>query len=243
MEETMSEHELGRYTGKLILEPTNSSQQMRTVLEFGFLDTDGKHWLVPRGTSVDGASIPKALWSLLANLWEGKYRDAIVMHDHHCAVRDMDWRSVHRMFYRALLVSGVPVSGAKLVYAGVYFAGPRWPNGVDGSSQSGRPIAPPQTAPANILYALCRDSIALAVSEAMECNGKSAFDWITSGHHHPRDISREITLRLNKLSDMIEEEDPSLGHLEAAIDYAVTLIPRFEGYAPRLSVGQLALQD
>jgi hypothetical protein len=42
---------------------------------------------------------------------------------------------------------------------------------------------------------------------------------------------------------MIEEEDPSLGNLAAAIDYAVTLIPRVEGYAPRLSVGQLALRD
>jgi len=243
MEEIMSEHELGRYTGKLILEPTNSSQQMRTALDFGFMDTDGKLWLVPRGTTVDGASIPEALWSSLANLWEGKYRDAIVMHDYYCAVRDMDWRSVHRMFYRALVASGVPVSSAKLVYAGVYFAGPRWPNGVDGSSQSGQPVASPQTAPANILYALCRDPIALAVSEAIECNGKSAFDWITSGQHHPRDISREIILRLNKLSDMVEEEDPSLGNLAAAIDYAVTLIPRVEGYTPSLSVGQLALQD
>jgi len=53
MEEIMSEHELGRYTGKLILEPTNSSQQMRTALDFGFMDTDGKLWLVPRGTTVD----------------------------------------------------------------------------------------------------------------------------------------------------------------------------------------------
>ena len=237
----MSEHELGRYTGKLILEPTNGGQQMRTLSEFGFLDADGRHWLVPSGTSVDGASIPKTLWSLLADLWEGKYRDAIVMHDYYCSVRDMDWRSVHLMFYRALLVSGIPVSGAKLVYAGVYFAGPRWPNGANASSQPSQPIAPPQTAPANILYALCRDPTELAVSEAIECNGRSAFEWITSGHHHSHD--NEITLRLNKLSDMIAEENPSLGSLETAIDYAVTLIPRVEGYTRSLSVGQLALQN
>jgi hypothetical protein len=63
---------------------------MRTVLDFGLLDVDGKHWLVPRGTSVDGSSIPKELWPLLADPWKGKYRHAIVAHDYFCAVRDMN---------------------------------------------------------------------------------------------------------------------------------------------------------
>ena len=43
----MSEHELGRYTGKLILEPLQGGQQLKTVLDFGFLDADGRHWPVP----------------------------------------------------------------------------------------------------------------------------------------------------------------------------------------------------
>jgi hypothetical protein len=67
----MSEHELGRYTGKLILEPLQGSQQLKTVLDFGFLDADGRHWPVPLGTSVDGASIPKALPSLWGGPWQG----------------------------------------------------------------------------------------------------------------------------------------------------------------------------
>ena len=161
----MIEHESGRYTGKLVLEPANRGQQMRTLLEFGFMDADGKHWPVPPGTSVDGASIPKALWSLLADPWEGRYREAIALHDHYCAVRNTDWQSVNRMFHRALLVSGLSAPGAKLVYAGVYFAGPRWPDPGGVSAQSGRPAASPQAAPANILYALCRDPITLAISE------------------------------------------------------------------------------
>jgi hypothetical protein len=242
MEEIMSEHELGRYTGKLILEPLNGGQQMKTILDFGFSDRDGKHWPVPPGTSVDGASIPKALWSLLGGLWEGKYREASVVHDYYCAVRSMDWQSVHRVFYRAMLVSGVSVRRAKLVYAGVHFAGPRWKDTVV-ASQPGQPVAPPQKSPANILYALCRDPIALAVSEAIECDGRSAFDWITSGHHHPGNRISEITLGLDKLSDMVEEDDPSLRNLEVAIDYAVSLIPCVEGSPREISVGQLALPD
>ena len=103
----MSEHEFGRYTGKLILEPLQDSQQLKTVLDFGFLEPGGRHWPVPPGTSVDGASIPKALPLLWGGLWHGKYREAAVVHDYHCAARSADWQSVHRMFYRAMLASGV----------------------------------------------------------------------------------------------------------------------------------------
>ena len=169
----MGEHGLGRYTGKLILEPLQGGRQMKTVLEFGFLDADGRHWLVPPGTSVDGASIPKVLWSLwgVGGPWEGKYREASVVHDYHCAIRSVDWQSVHRMFYRAMLVSGVSEQYAKLVYAGVYFASPRWEDMVVKSARLNRPAVPTQTAPGNLLYALCRDPIALAASEAIEYEG------------------------------------------------------------------------
>ena len=239
----MGERELGRYTGRLILEPLRSGQQMKTLLEFGFLDGDGRHWPVPPGTLVDQTSIPKALWSLLGDAWEGQYRDASVVHDYYCAVRSVDWQSVHRMFYDAMRTSGVSPHRAMLVYAGVYFAGPRWQGIGAGSAQLGQPAAPPQTSPANIMYALCRDPITLGVSEAIKCDGKSAFDWITSGHHHWDDRASEIALALDKLADMVEEDDPSLRDLEAAIDYAVNLIPCVEGSSREVSVGKLTRLD
>lgn len=236
----MSEQELSRFTGKLILEPLRGGQQVKTVLDFGFLDSDGRHWPVPPGTSVDGASIPKAMWSLLGGLWVGKYREASVVHDHHCAARSANWQSVRCMFYRAMLASGVNQPRAKLVYAGVYFAGPRWED-IE-SVRLSQPALPTQQASGDILYALCRDPITLAVSEAIECDGTSAFNWITSGHHRA-DRNSEITLGLDMLSDMVKEEAPSLRSLEAAIDYAVGLIPTAEGSPRGISIGRLAVQD
>jgi len=155
----MGEHGLGRYTGKLILESLQGGQQMRTALEFGFLDADGRHWVVPPGTSVDGASIPNRLLSLLvlAGPCERKYRGASVVHDYHCAIRRVDWQSVRRMFYRAMLVSGVSEWCAKLVYAGVYFAGPRWEGRVVGSERLGRPAIPP---PKQLVAIYCTPSAA-----------------------------------------------------------------------------------
>jgi Protein of unknown function (DUF1353) len=241
MEDSMGEHEFGRYTGKLILEPLQGNRRMRTTQEFGFQDADGRHWRVPPGTSVDGTSIPPAMWSLVDGLWEGKYRAALVVHDYHCAIRSRDWQSVHRMLYEAIRVAGATERRAKLVYAGVYFAGPRWESRVGGPARSSRTVAPPQTASGNILYALCRDPVALAVSEAIECDGTSALNWITSAHR-PTEANTEINLGLDKLSKMIEDDAPSLRSIEAAIDYAVALIPFVDDVTRRVSV-RLSLPD
>ena len=236
----MSDYGFGRYTGRLVLD--SSSSRTKTSSDFGFLDNDGRHWPVPAGTVVDGASIPKALWFLFGDRWEGKYREAIAVHDYYSAVRSTDWRSVHHVFYYAMLASGVSVRRAKLVYAGVYFAGPRWGDAVVGSLQTSQPGGPPQASPANTLYALCRDPVALAVSEAIKCNGRSAFDWITSEQHSDNRNS-QISLGLDALSDMVQEDDPSLRELEVAIDYAVSLIPRLEGTSRVVSVGRAELLD
>jgi hypothetical protein len=236
----MSEHEVGRFTGRLVLEPLLGSQQMKTLLDFGFLDANGRNWPVPSGTSVDGASIPKGLWSWIGGLWEGKYREACIVHDYHCATRSTDWQSVRRMFYHAMLASGITQLFAKLVFAGVYFAGPRWED--VGSVRAAQRAIPTQRAPGDILYALCRDPIALAVSEAIECEGTTAFDWITSAQHRAKRNS-EITLRLDRLSDMVKDEAPSLRNLEMAIDYAVGLIPIGDDSPRRVSVGDSRVLD
>ena len=237
----MSEHEFGRYTGKLILDPSGGSQQAKTTLEFGFLDRNGRHWPVPSGTSVGAASIPRALRSLLGDWRQGMYREAIVVHDYYCAARSTDWPEVYRIFYQAMLVSGVPMRRAKLVYAGVYFAGPRWQNRPVNAPQTGQLVRPRHTSPAVLLYALCRDPVALAMSEAITCNGRSAFEWITAEQTDTG--GSQTTLELGPLSAMLEENDPSLPELEAAIDYAVSLIPGSESAARDLSVGRTTLLD
>ena len=240
VETAMSDHEVGRFTGKLVLEPLSGSQQLKTVQDFGFLDVDGKNWSVPSGTLLSGESIPKDLWSGFGGLWEGKYREAWIVHDHHCAKRSADWRSIRRMFYHAMLASGITRLLAKLVFAGVYFAGPRWED--TESERAGQSAIPIRGAPGDILYALCRDPTTLAVSEAIECEGTSAFDWITSAKHRVNTNS-EITLRLDQLSEMVKEEVPSVRSLERAIDYAVGLIPAAEESPRRVSVDPAMVQD
>jgi Protein of unknown function (DUF1353) len=100
----------------------NSDGALRVQLRC-FLDME--QIVVLRFRTVLGVLAP-TLWSVIGSPFTGKYRDASVIHDYYCDIRARPWPSVHRVFYDAMIVSGVSVSRAKLMYAAVYFAGPRW---------------------------------------------------------------------------------------------------------------------
>jgi hypothetical protein len=87
----------------------------------------GKVWTAPEKSLIDGASIPKFLWSLVGGPYEGQYRDASVTHDYECCVKLRPWRQVHRMFYYAMRARGVGETRALWMYWAVYHLGPRWP--------------------------------------------------------------------------------------------------------------------
>ena len=183
---------------KLILEPLRCGQSDETALDFGFLGGDGRHWPCRRdlrGRSIDAERRCGPCWE--RDPWEGQYREASVVHD--SSLRRAGARigeSVHRVFYLAMLVSGVSIGRAKLVYAGAYFAGPRWEDVAVGSLRgSAERTPPPQTARRrDPVRALPRPD-RLAVSEAVECDGMSAFDRITSVGTTPADSNSGITLR------------------------------------------------
>lgn len=235
----MSNSGMGRYTGKLIFEPLPDGRRMRVVEDFGFMEADGLHWPVPPRSVVDGASIPGALWSLIGGPFEGKYRDASVVHDYYCAVRSADWQSVHRMFYRAMLVSEVSVRLAKLMYAAVYFAGPRWDDMVVENVTLGSPAIPSRRSEDTRLFSVNHDPLTLDIGKAIGRDGISALDWCTRGRM-TADPSAEITLQLDKLVEIVDRTDPSLRNLEKAIDEVVGFIPDVDGAPRGVFVGHLA---
>jgi hypothetical protein len=92
-----------------------------------FTDVRGVAWTAPVGEKSDGASIPQVFWSVIGGPWEGKYRFAALVHDHYCDFHDgRRWQDVHRMFYEASVAGGTDPLLAKILYAAVYYFGPRW---------------------------------------------------------------------------------------------------------------------
>lgn len=117
----------GHYENLPILaEWLDDGRQMRITKATAYVQAEGRRWPVPKDTIVDGASIPRAFWSLIGGPFEGKYRNASVVHDHHCDTRTQPWKDTHRAFHLAMRCSGVGKARAKILFYAVYRFGPRW---------------------------------------------------------------------------------------------------------------------
>ncbi|MFW2371827.1 MAG: DUF1353 domain-containing protein [Gammaproteobacteria bacterium] len=95
-----------------------------------FVDKTGTEWVAPKGTVTDGASVPRlALWMTDGRFAKG-FLKAAVVHDAYCQsdnetrspnqYRAMPWKSVHRMFYEAMIAAGTTPTEARLMFAAVW---------------------------------------------------------------------------------------------------------------------------
>jgi hypothetical protein len=117
---------LGKYVGSVQTEWIESDRKMRLLAPFTYIDPKGVEWTAPSGWVIDGASIPVFAWSIIGGPYNGKYRNASVIHDVACDQQVQPWEQVHETFYWAMLASGVENWRAKVMYAAVYHFGPRW---------------------------------------------------------------------------------------------------------------------
>lgn len=116
----------GYFSGPVRLELSDDGRSSVLLEELRYTDPNGRLWVAPKGWRVDGASIPRAAWSLVGGPYEGKYRDASVIHDVACDQKTRPWQDVHECFYWAMLCRGVPELQALAMFAAVWRFGPRW---------------------------------------------------------------------------------------------------------------------
>jgi len=116
----------GHYVGHVKIELGGNGRDATLLENFVYIDPKGHTWGAPAGWKIDGASIPRPFWSIIGGPFEGKYRDASVIHDVACDQRNMAWKEVHQMFYNAMRCSGTEERQAKIMYYAVYHFGPRW---------------------------------------------------------------------------------------------------------------------
>jgi hypothetical protein len=207
----------GRYFGRLILEPLPDGRLMRVIEPFGFINQDRDRWPVPSGTKIDGASIPQALWSLVGGPFEGKYRNASVVHDYYCDVRIKPWRTVHRMFFNAMRCSGVSEQRAKLMYAAVYFGGPRWSDTVvDNANLPRHDVGP------DIMYSVNHTEFEEGVLDAVDVGGESASDLLKTRRLWPK--GDEMRLHLNQLEALLASSQPTLSEIDKAIEASIDVL-------------------
>jgi hypothetical protein len=101
-------------------------RKMKLIEDFSFVDANGKVWEAPKGSVVDGASIPRIFWRSVGPPFVGKYRRASVLHDVACKEQTEPHEDVHKMFYDAMLCDRTPQKKAKIMYDVVKTFGPKW---------------------------------------------------------------------------------------------------------------------
>lgn len=116
----------GRFSGPIETRWENDGVTMVLLNELRYTDPYGEVWVAPAGSRVDGASIPRAFWSLIGGPFDGKYRNASVLHDVAYDEQNRSPQDVDLMFYNAMRASGVGAVTAKTMYYALRRHGRHW---------------------------------------------------------------------------------------------------------------------
>jgi hypothetical protein len=119
-------HKWGYYSGFPETRWDPDGRNMTLLNELRYTDPKGNVWIAPAGSQVDGASIPKSLWSVMGGPFEGRYRNASVLHDVAYDQHDRPWQECDLMFYNAMRCSGVSAAEAGTMYYALYKFGRHW---------------------------------------------------------------------------------------------------------------------
>jgi Protein of unknown function (DUF1353) len=116
----------GRFSGTPQIRLEDNGRDATVLSDFRYEDPRAKIWLATKDSKVDGASIPRPVWTIAGGPWDGKYRNASILHDVACEERTESADMVHLMFYEACRCGGLPEKQAKIFFAAVNRFGPRW---------------------------------------------------------------------------------------------------------------------
>jgi len=126
MSGAIQSHKWGYYSGYPETRWDPDGRSMTLLNELRYTDPKGVVWIAPAGSKVDGASIPRSLWTFMGGPFEGKYRNASVLHDVSYEQRKWPPADCDRMFYNAMRCSGVSAVEAKTMYFSLLRFGHHW---------------------------------------------------------------------------------------------------------------------
>lgn len=113
------------------------SGECTLAFDFGYIDPRGVGWQAKAGLKTDGASIPSWAQPIIGGPWEQQFLPAAVIHDHYCIRTVRTRSSTHRMFYDALIESGVNRFKALTMYYAVMVGSHMWIDLIEGHKCSG----------------------------------------------------------------------------------------------------------
>lgn len=102
-----------------LIDPVNPDRNMKLLEDFTYTDPQGKLWLAPKDAIINGASIPRPLWTAVGSPYTDDYRRASIVHDVACGDKKVSRKDADVMFYYACQAGGCSPSQARILYIGV----------------------------------------------------------------------------------------------------------------------------
>ncbi len=103
-----------------ITDPEKADRNMKLLADFSYTDPNNRVWLAPKGSKINGASIPRPLWSTVGSPYTDDYRRASIVHDVACAPDSgVPRKDADAMFFHACRAGGCDAVQARILYAGV----------------------------------------------------------------------------------------------------------------------------
>jgi hypothetical protein len=100
----------------------SDAYEVTTLGDFGFIDSSGTKWTVPKGTVVDGSSIPRPAWSVAGSPLGSGYVIPSVLHARYYSLLAAgvegtpSRKAVDKMLYESLVKAGMSELRASIVY-------------------------------------------------------------------------------------------------------------------------------
>ncbi|MBI2502939.1 MAG: DUF1353 domain-containing protein [Candidatus Latescibacteria bacterium] len=112
-------HFSGNPKTEWLSDPGKPDREMRLLEDLSFTDLDGRVWRAPKGSVINGASIPRPLWASTGSPYTDDYRNASVVHDVAYDDPNIPRKDADKMFFYACIAGGCSILQAAKLYAGV----------------------------------------------------------------------------------------------------------------------------
>lgn len=118
-----AQHNAGVFSGnpktEWLTDANGMDRDMVLLEDFWYRDPAGRQWDAPKGSVINGTSIPQALWTVVGSPYTGDYRRASVVHDVACDTAGVNRDDADTMFYQACRSGGCGFLQAQILYTGV----------------------------------------------------------------------------------------------------------------------------
>jgi len=116
------------FEGSPNLEPIEDSfiEQYRTTSEMIYRQVDGRVWITPSGSVVDGRGFPRLFVDIFGPPLNSHFAKTAVTYDYSVKSKHHPWATAQKMVYEAMRIEGATQAEANLTFMLLRATGTRW---------------------------------------------------------------------------------------------------------------------